>query len=78
MQRIFKAVLVLAAALVTWPAAAGEVLPPDGVAGAIQLADDAAASAVPHSYGDSALGKVVLGLAYSGTPFAFKRDGNPT
>lgn len=76
MQRMFKAVLVLAAALVTWPAAAGEVAPPDGVAGAIQLAHDDA-SAVPHSYGDSALGKVVLGLAYSGTPFAFKRDGNP-
>lgn len=76
MQRMFKAVLVLAAALVTWPATAGEVAPPDGVAGAIQLAHDDA-SAVPHSYGDSALGKVVLGLAYSGTPFAFKRDGNP-
>lgn len=77
MQRMFKAVLVLAAALVTWPATAGEVAPPDGVAGAIQLADNAAAPAVTHRPDHKPVGKVVLGLAYSGTPFAFKRDGNP-
>ena len=84
MLRIFKAVLVLAAALVTWPAAAGEVAPPDGVAGAIQLADNAAAPAVTHgsegpithSFEHKPAGKVVLGVGYSGTPFAFKRDGH--
>lgn len=30
-----------------------------------------------HSYGDSALGKIVVGIAYDGTPFAYKRDGEP-
>ncbi|MFQ5784332.1 MAG: substrate-binding periplasmic protein [Alphaproteobacteria bacterium] len=32
---------------------------------------------VVHSYGNSALGTVVLGLGRSGTPFAFVRDGAP-
>ena len=76
MLRIFKAVLVLAAALVAWPAMAGQMTPADGMGKAVQLAHTPG-SGVSHSYGQSALGKVVLGLAYSGTPFAFKRDGNP-
>ena len=34
-------------------------------------------SGAPHNYGSSGLGKVVLGLGRSGTPFAFLRDGLP-
>lgn len=50
------------------------------VAVAMLWAGPAAAhgSSGPHNYGSSGLGKIVLGLGRSGTPFAFMRDGKPS
>ena len=61
---------VAAAALFAVPAGAG------GAAESVRLAH-AAGSGVRHSYGESGLGAIVLGLGRSGAPFAFTRDGAP-
>ncbi len=71
MRDLLAAATVVTVAIAAPGASAG--------AGAEEAAHPAhgSADAVTHRFDHKPAGKVVYGLGYSGTPFAFKRDGKP-